>query len=147
MIRLLSTRDPDFARQFAVIRHRGSGATPRVEAQAHRIVEAVRRRGDRALIEFTRRYDGVTLSPARLRVRDAEIRAAARAIPPDALRALRLAARRIAAFHRHQRLRSWNYRDAAGLRLGQQITPLQRVGVYVPGGHAAYPSTVLMNTI
>jgi histidinol dehydrogenase len=146
-IRLLSTRDTDFAPQFAAIRERGAGATAAVTGQAQRIVEAVRRRGDRAVIEFTRRYDGVALSPAQLRVSDADIAAALRAIPADALRALRLAARRIAAFHRHQRTRSWSYRDPAGLRLGQQITPLNRVGVYVPGGHAAYPSSVLMNAI
>jgi histidinol dehydrogenase len=147
MIRLLSTQQRDFARQFAGIRERGAGGSPQVESQARRIVEAVRRRGDRAVIEFTRRYDGVDLSPARLRVPDAEIAAAQAAVPSSAVRALRLAARRIAAFHRRQRVRSWSYSDAVGLRLGQQITPLQRVGLYVPGGHAAYPSSVLMNAI
>src|SRR5262249_22031796 len=109
--------------------------------------DAVRRRGDRALIEFTRRYDGVRLSPARLRVGDADLRAAQRAVAPRALQALRLAARRIAAFHGRQRARSWSYRDSAGLQLGQRIAPLDRVGLYVPGGHAAYPSSVLMNAI
>ncbi len=146
-VRVLSTQARDFAQQFAAIRERGAGGSPRVEAQARRIVDAVRRRGDDALIELTRRYDGVTLSPARLRVTDAELAAAQAAVAPAALRALRLAARRIAAFHRRQRVRSWSYRDAAGLRLGQRITPLQRVGLYVPGGHAAYPSSVLMNAI
>lgn len=147
LVRLLSTRDRDFAQQFAAIRERGVGGSVQVEAQARRIVDAVRRRGDRAVIECTRRYDGVALTPARLRVSDAEIAAAQAAVPAAALRALRLAARRIAAFHRRQRVRSWSYRDATGLRLGQQITPLQRVGLYVPGGHAAYPSSVLMNAI
>ena len=146
-VRLLSTRQTDFRRQFAAIRERGASATPAVEMQARRIVDAVRRRGDRAVIELTRRFDGVALSPAQLRVGDAEIRAAVRAVAPPALRALRLAARRIAAFHRHQRTQSWSYRDAIGLRLGQQIAPLDRVGVYVPGGHAAYPSSVLMNAV
>jgi histidinol dehydrogenase len=147
LVRLLSTQERGFARQFAAIRDRGAGGSVQVEAQARRIVDAVRRRGDRAVIEFTRRFDGVTLSPSRLRVSDAEIAAAQAAVSPAALRALRLAARRIAAFHRRQRTRSWSYRDATGLRLGQHITPLQRVGVYVPGGHAAYPSSVLMNAI
>lgn len=147
VIRLLSTRQADFARQFAAIRERGAGARPRVEAAARRIVDAVRRRGDRAVIAFTRRYDGVALAPAQLLVGDAEIRAASRTLAPPARRALRLAARRIAAFHRHQRARSWQYHDPLGLQLGQRITPLQRVGLYVPGGHAAYPSSVLMNAI
>jgi len=146
-MRILSTQQPDFARQFAAIRERGSGASAAVEDTARRIVEAVRRRGDRALLEFTRRYDGVTLRPAQLRVSATEVAAADRAVPPAALRALRLAARRIAAFHRRQRTPSWSYRDPVGLRLGQQITPLDRVGLYVPGGHAAYPSSVLMNAV
>jgi histidinol dehydrogenase len=146
-IRVLSTRDRDFARQFAGIRERGAGGGAAVEAQARRIVDAVRRRGDRAVIEYTRRFDQVARTAAQFRVEDAEIRNAQQAVAPAALRALRLAARRIAAFHRRQRATSWSYRDAAGLRLGQLITPLTRVGIYVPGGHAAYPSSVLMNAI
>ena len=146
-MRLLSTRAADFASRFAVIRDRGAAAGPQVETRSREIVDAVRRRGDRAVIEFTRRFDGVTLSPRQLRVDDAEIHAAQRAVAPAALRALRLAARRIAAFHRRQRSASWSYHDRVGLRLGQQISPLDRVGVYVPGGHASYPSSVLMNAI
>ncbi len=146
-VRLLSTRAAGFPRAFTAIRQRGVDATAAVEPQARRIVEAVRRRGDRALIEFTRRFDRVTLGPAQLRIGAAEVRAALRAVAPDALRALRLAARRIADFHRRQLPASWQYRDALGLRLGQRISPLDRVGLYVPGGHAAYPSSVLMNAI
>ncbi len=146
-VRLLSTRAAGFTRVFTAIRQRGADATAAVEPQARRIVEAVRRRGDRALIEFTRRFDGVALDPAQLRISAAEVRAALRAVAPDALRALRLAARRIADFHRRQLPASWQYRDALGLRLGQRISPLDRVGLYVPGGHAAYPSSVLMNAI
>lgn len=146
-VRVLRTADGSFARQFAAIRDRGTGGSAAVEAQAARIVAAVRRRGDRALIEFTRRFDGVALTPATLRVPAEELRAAVAGLDPGAVRALRLAARRIAAFHRRQRTPSWSYVDPAGLRLGQQITPLARVGLYVPGGHAAYPSSVLMNAV
>jgi histidinol dehydrogenase len=147
MMRLLSTQQPDFARQFAAIRERGAATSAAVEGQTRRIVAAVRRRGDRAVLELTRRFDGVTLSPARMRVGAEEIAAAQREVSAPALRALRLAARRIAAFHRRQRSSSWSYGDPVGLRLGQQITPLERVGIYVPGGHASYPSSVLMNAI
>ncbi|MCK6557378.1 histidinol dehydrogenase [Candidatus Binatia bacterium] len=147
LVQVLRTDDASFARRFAAIRDRGTGGGAAVEAAAARIVGAVRRRGDRALIELTRRFDGVTLTPATLRVDAAELRAAVAALPPAAVRALRLAARRIAAFHRRQRTPSWSYVDPVGLRLGQQITPLARVGLYVPGGHAAYPSSVLMNAI
>ena len=114
---------------------------------ARSIVGAVRRRGDRAVLEYTQRFDGVALTPASLRVPPDALRAAAAELPAPVRAALRLAARRIRAFHSHQRQASWRYRDASGLVLGQQITPLHRVGVYVPGGHAAYPSSVLMNVI
>jgi histidinol dehydrogenase len=146
-IRLLATTQPDFAERFAAIRERGALGNATVDAQARRIVEAVRRRGDRALIQFTHRFDGVRLRQQQLRVSATEIEAAVRSLPPSALRALRTAARRIAAFHRHQRQHSWRYRDSAGFTLGQQITPLNRVGLYVPGGHGSYPSSVLMNAV
>jgi len=146
-IRILTTSQRDFARQFSAVRERSATASPAVEAQARKIVEAVRRRGDRALLEFTNRFDGVRRSARQLRVTEAEIEAAVRALSPSALRALRTAARRITAFHRHQRQASWRYRDASGFTLGQQITPLRRVGLYVPGGHGSYPSSVLMNAI
>jgi len=146
-LRILSTQQPDFARQFATIRERGADATAAVEAPTRGIVDAVRRRGDRAVLEFTKRFDGVALTAAGLRVGPEEIAAAERGLSATARRALRLAARRIAAFHRHQRVTSWSYRDPAGLRLGQQVTALERVGIYVPGGHASYPSSVLMNAI
>src|SRR5579862_1262820 len=146
-VRILSTQQGDFGRQFAAIRERGADATAAVEGPTRRIVDAVRRRGDRAVLEYTRRFDGARLTAAGLRVGADEIAAAERRLSVPAVRALRLAARRIAAFHRHQRSASWTYRDPAGLRLGQQVTPLDRVGIYVPGGHASYPSTVLMNAI
>lgn len=146
-VRILSTSEPHFARRFAALRQPGANAAAAVDAQVRSIVDAVRQRGDRALIELTRRYDGVQLRPAQLRVTEDEIREAVRAVPSDALRALRLAARRITAFHRHQVSPSWSYRDPLGLQLGQRVTALDRVGLYVPGGHAAYPSSVLMNAI
>ncbi len=147
LIRILTTRDAAFDRQFAAVRERGATDDARVETQAREIVHAVRRRGDRAVIEFTRRFDGVTLTPKTLRVSEEEIARAVHAVPADAKAALRLAARRITTFHKKQVTKSWSFRDPIGLELGQQITPLDRVGLYVPGGHAAYPSSVLMNAI
>jgi histidinol dehydrogenase len=146
-VRMLSTAERDFGRQFASIRERGADASRAVEGQARRIVEAVRRRGDRALLAFTKRFDGVELTAAQLRVAPVELAEAERVVPPTTKRALKLAARRIAAFHRRQRTASWSYRDPVGLRLGQRVIPLDRVGLYVPGGHAAYPSSVLMNAV
>lgn len=144
---ILSSSEPQFARRFAKLRQHGADATTAVETQARSIVDAVRQGGDRALVKLTEQYDRVRLRPAQLRVTAEEVRDAVAAVPSDALRALRLAARRITTFHRHQVSRSWSYHDPLGLRLGQRITPLKRVGIYVPGGHAAYPSSVLMNAI
>jgi histidinol dehydrogenase len=126
---------------------RASAADGRVEAGVRRIIAAVRRRGDRALLGFTRRFDGVRLRPRDLRVPAERLAAAHRQVGAEVRRDLALAARRIRDFHRHQRERSWSFRDRSGARLGQRIQPLERVGVYVPGGRAAYPSTVLMTVI
>ena len=112
-----------------------------------RIIAAVRRGGDRALLAFTRRFDGVRLDRRELRVPAARLEAAYRGLPAIVRRDLTLAADRIRRFHLRQRERSWSFRDATGARLGQRIQPLDRVGVYVPGGRAAYPSTVLMTVI
>ena len=146
-IRILSTGDSNFARQFAAIRNRGAESTGPAEEVARGIVDAVRRRGDRAVLEYTKRFDGVALRASQLRVSAEEIAEARAAMPSQAIRDLQAAARRIAAFHRKQVTPSWSYRDPVGLRLGQAITPLRSVGLYVPGGHASYPSSVLMNAI
>ena len=103
--------------------------------------------GDRALARYTRLFDRVRLTRSTMEVKPSEIERAMKKVPAKDLLTLRLAARRIAAFHRRQLQRSWQYRDPIGILLGQRITPLERVGVYVPGGKASYPSTVLMNAI
>ena len=126
---------------------RGSAAGGRIEADVRRIIAAVRRDGDRALIRLTRRFDRVTLRRSALRVDQRDLAAAFRGLPAVVRGDLLLAAGRIRRFHAHQRERSWSFRDRSGARLGQRIQPLERVGVYVPGGRAAYPSTVLMTVI
>jgi len=118
-----------------------------VEKRVQDIIRAVRREGDRALLRYTRLFDKVPLTVSTLEVPLAAIaRAVARASKKD-LDTLRLAAKRITAFHRRQMQKSWQYRDPLGMSLGQRVAPLERVGVYVPGGKASYPSTVLMNVI
>ena len=134
-------------RHLARLEARGGAAGAPVEARVRRIVAAVRRRGDRALLALTRQLDGVRLAPRELRVAPAAMAAAYRALPVQVRRDLALAARRIRDFHRRQRERSWSFRDPSGARLGLRVTPLERVGVYVPGGRALYPSTVLMTVI
>jgi histidinol dehydrogenase len=122
-----------------------------VDADIHRrveeIVSGVRDKGDAALLEFTERFDRVALTPGELAVTAGEMEAAEGAVGAATMRALRYAADRIERFHRESAPRSWRMTDALGSRLGQEVRPLGRVAVYVPGGRAAYPSTVLMTAI
>jgi len=118
-----------------------------IQRRVEEIVTAVRDKGDAALLDFTERFDRVSLGADELAVPAAALEAAERAVGATTMAALRYAAERIERFHRESAPRSWRMTDALGSRLGQEIRPLDRVGVYVPGGRAAYPSTVLMTVI
>jgi histidinol dehydrogenase len=123
------------------------GATPAdVEQSARDILDSVRTRGDAALFEQTERFDGVRLDADSVRVAPKEVREAYRALAPASLDALRTSASRIRAFHLRQLRTSW-FLEEDGAIVGQLCRPLERVGIYVPGGTATYPSTVLMNAI
>lgn len=118
-----------------------------VSAQVAGIIENVRCRGDEALYEYTLRYDGVDLKERGLMVSEEEIEAAGKAVEPEFLAALRRAADNIRRYHERQKTFSWIDCDVEGLTWGRLVRPLPRVGIYVPGGTAAYPSSVLMNAI
>jgi histidinol dehydrogenase len=111
------------------------------------IIEDVRERGDDALIDYTARFDGIQLKPADLRIDEQTLCAAADEVDPQVLAALREAIKNVRTFHRQQLEQSWEFTPADGVRLGQRITPLDCVGLYVPGGTAAYPSSVVMNVV
>ena len=144
MPRRLDTTDPDFAGDFdALMRVDRTGAED-VDAAVASILADVRARGDAAIADYTRRFDGVT-GPLRIPVETLD-RALAETSAP-ARDALELAASRIEAFHRAQLPADLDYRDGLGVRLGLRWTPVEAVGLYVPGGSAAYPSSVLMNAI
>ncbi|MGC8478159.1 MAG: histidinol dehydrogenase [Acetobacteraceae bacterium] len=146
MIRLATT-DPGFEARFAALLGMARETTEAVDAAVAAILAAVRAEGDAAVIEATARFDRLTLTPASLRIADEEIARAVAAIPAPLAAALDLAAGRIEAFHRAQLPEDLATTDAAGLTLGMRWTPLDAVGLYVPGGKAAYPSSVLMNAI
>jgi len=146
-VRILKSGTPACRNFIARLLDRRSANGTSIDGAVSRIVADVRRRGDRALIDYTRRFDRVTLTAANLRVGRTELAAARRALDSEDRRALELAARRIESFHRHTLQWPFDYRDSSGVRLGQIVRPLERVGVYVPGGLAAYPSSVLMNVI
>ncbi len=147
MIRFLRFNDPEFHAAFAQIVARGEEVSAEVEATVKAIVAEVRERGDAAVCDYTARFDRLQLTPSTMEVTAAEIDAAVTAVPSQALADLRLAAERIATFHRKQKIETWLSTDEADVMVGQMVRPLDRVGIYVPGGKAAYPSSVLMNAI
>lgn len=111
------------------------------------VVEDVRRRGDAALVEYAARFDDVVMEPVDLRVCAETLARSARAVDERVLMALRESIRRVRAFHEHQREESWEIASQTGVRLGQRIAPIERAGLYVPGGTASYPSSVVMNVV
>ncbi|MFN6955196.1 MAG: histidinol dehydrogenase, partial [Acetobacteraceae bacterium] len=144
----LSTADAGFDAAFAALLEDSRETTARVDDAVRDIIAHVRAGGDAALLELTARFDRwAPRDAAALRVTEAEIAAARAASPPALLEALDLAAHRIEAFHRAQLPADLTVGDAAGLTLGLRWTPVDAVGIYVPGGKAAYPSSVLMNAI
>lgn len=145
-IRLDST-DPDFDSRFRDFLTVKREASPDVEAAVRTIIADVRARGDQALIDYTAKFDRMTLSPATLRVSQAEIDAAEAACDPEAVHALKIARDRIVAYHTRQKPDDDRFTDRLGVELGTRWTAIQAVGLYVPGGTAAYPSSVLMNAV
>jgi histidinol dehydrogenase len=147
-MRRLATRSGSFAAQLAALTRFEAAQDAGVQRVVRSIIAAVRRRGDAAVLAYARRFDRVNArSIASLEVSSGDMRSSLKKISNKDLNALRAAASRIRRFHERQRARSWQYREADGTLLGQRVTPLERVGLYVPGGKAAYPSTVLMNAI
>jgi histidinol dehydrogenase len=143
----LSTRDPGFESSFRALLSAKRESAADVDDLVAAIIEDVAARGDAALVEYTQRFDRVRLSPDRLRLSPDEIAAGADRAPPETVAALGLAAERIESFHRRQLPAEIDYVDAAGVRLGQRWRPIAAAGLYVPGGTASYPSSVLMNAI
>jgi histidinol dehydrogenase len=150
-VRLLDTAAPDFEAEFERVRHWSAQTDLAIEERVAAILADVRSRGDPAVLEYTQRFDALQAgSVGALEIGQAELRAALDQITPAQRSALEAAAARVRDFHQRQLEacgRSWSYRDADGTLLGQKVTPLDRVGIYVPGGKAAYPSSVLMNAV
>lgn len=145
MISVYHWKSPEIGEYLSKILTRGSGTHPEAEARVASILAEVRLRGDAAVLDLTRQFDNLDL--LRLRIEPAEIEALAVKASPEMRNILRRAGENIRRFHEHQRERSWEFAAQDGVRLGQRVSPLQAVGLYVPGGKAAYPSTVLMNAI
>jgi histidinol dehydrogenase len=147
-IKRLSTKQPDFDAQLTSLLAFEAEADEKLEATVAAILSDVKKRGDVALLEYTQRFDRLSVkSAAELELPQAELRAAFDGLPAEQRSALEKAAQRVTAYHQKQVQGSWTYTEEDGTVLGQQITALDRVGLYVPGGKAAYPSSVLMNAL
>ena len=148
LINRLDTAEADFEARFTRLLHWSPEQDQGIEQAVSAILADVQARGDEALMDYTRRFDRLEVHEAAgLRLSQAELQAALDGLPAVERQALERAAERVRRYHEHQRTSSWMYTEADGTRLGQRVLPLDRVGLYVPGGKAAYPSSVLMNAI
>ncbi len=144
---LLKYGQPGFEKFFRKIEGRAGETPAAIERTVRKIIGDVRKSGDGALALYTEKFDGVKLPPKKFKVTEKEKEMAYKDISEEDVDALRLAARRIADFHERQKTQSWFVQEESGAMLGQRVLPLECVGIYVPGGKASYPSSVLMNAI
>lgn len=147
-MRYLSTQDDDFSKQLAALQAFETAQNADVDQIVAEICSTVQREGDQAVLNYTNQFDGTDARcMADLTLSADDLKAAFARLPREVQIALQTAASRIESYHQHQKQQSWHYYDDTGTLLGQQITALDRVGIYVPGGKAAYPSSVMMNAI
>jgi histidinol dehydrogenase len=147
-IKRLATVDADFSAKMDGLLAFEAAADENIERTVAGILADVKTRGDAAVVDYTNRFDRLSAAAmAGLELGRAELRKALDGLPAERRAALEAAAGRIKAYHERQKMEGWSYTEADGTLLGQMITPLDRVGLYVPGGKAAYPSSVLMNAI
>lgn len=148
IIRRLDAESPQFDQELQALLAYEAAQDASIETACAQILHHIQQKGDAALLEYTQRFDRLQLeSAAQLEIGPDQLQAALHSLPSEQRQALEQAAQRIRSYHEHQRTESWTYTEADGTVLGQQVTPLDRVGLYVPGGKAAYPSSVLMNAV
>lgn len=146
-MQILKFSDPGFEAEFGRIEQRAEAVPAEIDETVKAIIADVRQRGDEALFELTAKFDKLELTAETIEVTDEEIEAAFNEVSDESLAALELAADRIADYHAKQKQETWLSTDEDDILLGQMVRPLDRVGIYVPGGKASYPSSVLMNAI
>ena len=146
-MKLLKTTDAAFAAEFQRIMNRGGATDETLLETVGRIVSDVQKRGDEALFEYTKKFDGYELTPSTIALTEVDMERAMALVAQEDLEMLKLAAQRIERFHLNQLQADWMDESEDGICIGQRIVPLESVGLYVPGGLAAYPSTVLMSAI
>src|SRR5512135_3438866 len=146
-MKIIDSQQKDISLELRRIVNRGEAATEEVAAAVREVVERVRKEGDPAVLEYTEKFDRVNLTLKDIRVTPEEVKDAYTRVEPKKVEALRLAAQNIRSFHEKQKMSSWVTQEADGVILGQLARPIRSAGIYVPGGKACYPSSVLMNVI
>jgi len=148
VIEVINSRDRQrLADKLQRVRERSVVLDADLLSQVGAIIADVRRRGDLALLDYAERFDGCVMQASDLRINHQELRQIAASADVKVLEALREAIANVRRFHEHERQQSWEIEPEQGVRLGQRITPIERVGLYVPGGTASYPSSVVMNVV
>jgi len=145
--KILSTQDANFDAQLTELLHRDAEQVPGIEQTVAEVIANVAKFGDEALFNYTKKFDGFDAEARGLEVPQWRIDQALNDIPVKQREALEYAAERVREYHKKQRQESWSYTEADGTILGQKVTPIKRAGLYVPGGKATYPSSVIMNAI
>jgi len=146
-VKKLNVTQPDFGLELSELLHRDRASDSDVEQVVADVISDVRQNGDQALYRYTQKFDGFDAEARGLEVPQFRLQKALDDIPPAQLDALKYAVDRVRAYHQKQVQESWSYTEADGTRLGQKVSPIQRVGLYVPGGKATYPSSVIMNAV
>ena len=146
-LRRLSNVDADFLTQLNSLLNRDQRRNTEIETFVAEAITRVRQEGDQALFDYTERFDDFELNEGNIEIPQADLKKALNVIPVEQREALEFAAQRVRDYHQHQLQESWSYTEPDGTRLGQKITAIKKVGLYVPGGKATYPSSVLMNAI
>jgi len=146
-MKIIDSQQKEIITELKRLINRGETATEEVAAAAKDVIEHVRKEGDRAVIEYTEKFDKVKLTLKEMKVSTDEIKEAYTRVDPKKVDAIKLAAKNIRVFHEKQKMNSWVSQDADGVILGQLVRPIHIAGIYVPGGKACYPSSVLMNAI
>ena len=146
-MKIIKSDAAEFKKFFGELRRRGGVHSPELLSSVAKIVSDVEAHGDKALFKYTAKFDGYKLTAATMEVTPVEKKKALAQVKPEDLKVIKLAARRIENYHRHQVAKSFMIKKESGVEMGQRILPLQRLGIYAPGGKASYPSTILMAAI
>ena len=146
-IKRLQSHQADFNQQLDILLRRDVDVDAGIETTVSEIIQAVRQQGDSAVVAYTKKFDRFDVSEKSLELPQNQLHQALERIDVSQRQSLEFAAQRVRDYHQHQLQESWSFTEDNGNRLGQKVTPLARVGLYVPGGKAAYPSSVLMNAI